>query len=99
VSARVCASRPPASAPSTKPPIAIAEAAAESPERGSALKPRNIGAQTNGSVIRPASYCGVVGVKPGYGTTPVDGVFAFAPTFDTVGSFARSVRLAGSRPT
>ncbi|MDT7728843.1 MAG: hypothetical protein QOI21_5419 [Actinomycetota bacterium] len=57
--------------------------------------PLAIGTQTNGSVIRPASYCGVVGVKPSYGTVPVDGVFAFAPTFDTVGSFARSVRLAG----
>jgi Asp-tRNA(Asn)/Glu-tRNA(Gln) amidotransferase A subunit family amidase len=57
--------------------------------------PLAIGTQTNGSVIRPASYCGVVGVKPSHGTIPVDGVFAFAPTFDTVGSFARSVRLAG----
>jgi Asp-tRNA(Asn)/Glu-tRNA(Gln) amidotransferase A subunit family amidase len=57
--------------------------------------PLAIGTQTNGSVIRPASYCGVVGVKPSYGTIPVDGVFAFAPSFDTVGSFARSVELAG----
>ena len=54
-----------------------------------------IGTQTNGSVIRPASFCGVVGVKPSYGAIPVDGVFPFAPSFDTVGSFARSVRLAG----
>lgn len=58
--------------------------------------PLAIGSQTNGSVIRPASYCGVVGVKPSYGTIPVDGVFPFAPTFDTVGSFARSVELAGA---
>jgi Asp-tRNA(Asn)/Glu-tRNA(Gln) amidotransferase A subunit family amidase len=57
--------------------------------------PLAIGSQTNGSVIRPASFCGVVGVKPSYGTIPADGTFLFAPTFDTVGSFARSVRLAG----
>src|SRR5882757_2446991 len=57
--------------------------------------PLAIGTQTNGSVIRPASFCGVVGVKPSYGAIPVDGLFPFAPSFDTVGSFARSVRLAG----
>jgi Asp-tRNA(Asn)/Glu-tRNA(Gln) amidotransferase A subunit family amidase len=57
--------------------------------------PLAIGSQTNGSVIRPASFCGVVGVKPSYGTIPTDGMFVFAPSFDTVGSFARSVRLAG----
>jgi Asp-tRNA(Asn)/Glu-tRNA(Gln) amidotransferase A subunit family amidase len=57
--------------------------------------PLAIGTQTNGSVIRPAAFCGVVGVKPSYGTIPVDGMFVFAPSFDTVGSFARSVQLAG----
>jgi Asp-tRNA(Asn)/Glu-tRNA(Gln) amidotransferase A subunit family amidase len=57
--------------------------------------PLAIGTQTNGSVIRPASFCGVVGVKPSYGTIPSDGMFVFAPSFDTVGSFARSVQLAG----
>jgi Asp-tRNA(Asn)/Glu-tRNA(Gln) amidotransferase A subunit family amidase len=57
--------------------------------------PLAIGTQTNGSVIRPASFCGVVGVKPSHGAIPVDGLFPFAPSFDTVGSFARSVRLAG----
>lgn len=57
--------------------------------------PLAIGSQTNGSVIRPASFCGVVGVKPSYGTIPVTGMFGFAPSFDTVGSFARSVQLAG----
>jgi Asp-tRNA(Asn)/Glu-tRNA(Gln) amidotransferase A subunit family amidase len=59
------------------------------------LVPLAIGTQTNGSVIRPASFCGVVGFKPSYGTISVDGVFPFAPSFDTVGSFARSVQLAG----
>lgn len=57
--------------------------------------PLAIGTQTNGSVIRPASFCGVVGVKPSHGAIPVDGLFPFAPSFDTVGSFARTVRLAG----
>ena len=50
-----------------------------------------IGTQTNGSIIRPAAYCGVVGYKPTVGTIPVAGVHPFAPTFDTVGTFARTV--------
>ena len=50
-----------------------------------------IGTQTNGSVIRPAAYCGVVGYKPTLGAIPVHGVHPFSPTFDTVGTFARSV--------
>lgn len=53
-----------------------------------------IGTQTNGSVIRPASYCGVVGYKPTLGTIPIQGMHPFSPTFDTVGTFARSVRDA-----
>ncbi|MDT7799079.1 MAG: hypothetical protein QOI78_2512 [Actinomycetota bacterium] len=40
-SANRCAIRPPASAPRTKPAIAVSEAVADRPERGSALKPRN----------------------------------------------------------
>jgi Asp-tRNA(Asn)/Glu-tRNA(Gln) amidotransferase A subunit family amidase len=55
-----------------------------------------IGTQTNGSVIRPAAYCGVVGFKPTYGTIPTDGLWLFAPSFDTVGAFARTVELAGT---
>ena len=50
-----------------------------------------IGTQTNGSVIRPAAFCGVVGYKPSYGSVPIGGALAFAPTFDTVGVFTRSV--------
>lgn len=50
-----------------------------------------IGTQTNGSVIRPAAYCGVVGYKPTIGAIPVHGMHPFSPTFDTVGTFARSV--------
>jgi Asp-tRNA(Asn)/Glu-tRNA(Gln) amidotransferase A subunit family amidase len=50
-----------------------------------------LGTQTNGSVIRPAAFCGVVGFKPSLGASPVDRILVFAPTFDTVGVFTRSV--------
>ena len=50
-----------------------------------------LGTQTNGSVIRPAAFCGVVGFKPSHDTASVSGVLAFASTFDTVGVFARNV--------
>lgn len=53
--------------------------------------PGAVGTQTNGSVIRPAAYCGVVGYKPTVGAIPIHGVHPFSPTFDTVGTFARSV--------
>lgn len=54
-----------------------------------------VGTQTSGSVIRPASYCGVVGFKPTYDRIPTAGVKALAPSLDTVGVFARSVQDAG----
>lgn len=50
-----------------------------------------IGTQTNGSVIRPAAYCGVVGFKPTLGAIPFAGANLFSETFDTVGTFTRSV--------
>jgi len=50
-----------------------------------------IGTQTNGSVIRPAAYCGVVGFKPTWDALPFSGVGTFSPTLDTLGVFARSV--------
>ena len=53
--------------------------------------PAAIGTQTNGSVIRPAAYCGVVGFKPTIGLVPFDGVAVFSRTFDTLGTLARSV--------
>jgi Asp-tRNA(Asn)/Glu-tRNA(Gln) amidotransferase A subunit family amidase len=50
-----------------------------------------IGTQTNGSIVRPAAYCGVVGFKPTSTAIPVDGVYLFSPTLDTVGTFTRAV--------
>jgi aspartyl-tRNA(Asn)/glutamyl-tRNA(Gln) amidotransferase subunit A len=50
-----------------------------------------IGSQTGGSIIRPAAFCGVCGLKPAYQEVSEDGVFPFAPTLDHPGPFARSV--------
>ncbi len=50
-----------------------------------------IGTQTNGSVIRPASFCGVYGFKPSRGLVFNGGVLPCAPSLDQVGVFARSV--------
>jgi Asp-tRNA(Asn)/Glu-tRNA(Gln) amidotransferase A subunit family amidase len=53
--------------------------------------PAALGTQTNGSVIRPAAYCGVVGFKPTLGIIPFDGVSLFSQTLDTIGTFTRTV--------
>ena len=50
--------------------------------------PLAIGTQTGGSVIRPASYCGVTGYKPTFGAIPRRGVLMQSPTLDTMGVFA-----------
>ena len=55
-----------------------------------------LGTQTNGSVIRPAAFCGVVGFKPGHGASDTRGMLSFAPTLDTVGVFARNVADAAA---
>ncbi|MCY3769603.1 MAG: amidase [Gammaproteobacteria bacterium] len=52
--------------------------------------PLAIGSQTNGSVIRPASYCGVYGFKPSRGILSRRGVFQTSPTLDQLGLFARN---------
>jgi len=53
--------------------------------------PVAIGTQTNGSVIRPAAYCGIVGFKPSKDALPFSGVNLFSPTVDTLGLLARTV--------
>lgn len=53
--------------------------------------PVALGTQTAGSVIRPASFNGVVGFKPTHGTVPTAGVKDLSPSFDTVGVLARTV--------
>jgi Asp-tRNA(Asn)/Glu-tRNA(Gln) amidotransferase A subunit family amidase len=53
--------------------------------------PVALGTQTNGSVIRPAAFCGVVGFKPSFGTLPITGALPFAATLDQAGVFARNV--------
>ena len=55
------------------------------------MVPLAIGTQTNGSVIRPASFCGVYGFKPTFGLIPRTGVLTQSPPLDQVGVFARSL--------
>jgi Asp-tRNA(Asn)/Glu-tRNA(Gln) amidotransferase A subunit family amidase len=55
------------------------------------LVPLAIGSQTGGSIIRPASYCGVTGFKPSFGLLPTAGLKCFSWSLDTVGLFAASV--------
>ena len=55
------------------------------------IVPLALGTQTVGSIIRPAAFCGIVGLKPSFGTIPIGGVHAFAPSLDHLGLFARSV--------
>ncbi len=55
------------------------------------MLPLAIGTQTAGSVIRPASFCGVAGFKPTYGLVSTGGALAFSPSLDTVGFFAPTV--------
>jgi Asp-tRNA(Asn)/Glu-tRNA(Gln) amidotransferase A subunit family amidase len=51
--------------------------------------PLALGTQTVGSIVRPASFCGVVGMKPSFGKIPSAGVVYFSPTVDHVGFFCR----------
>ena len=66
-----------------------------------------VGTDTGGSVRSPAAYCGVVGLKPGRGRVPLDGVHPLSPTLDHVGVIAATVAeaemassvMAGHAPT
>lgn len=53
------------------------------------------GTQTSGSIIRPASYCGVVGYKPSFGTINSTGAKVLSHSLDTIGVITRNVRDAG----
>ncbi|MEH2626526.1 Asp-tRNA(Asn)/Glu-tRNA(Gln) amidotransferase A subunit family amidase [Bradyrhizobium sp. AZCC 1719] len=53
--------------------------------------PLALGTQTGGSVIRPASFCGVAAIKPSYHVLPTVGVKCYSWTLDTVGLFAAGV--------
>ncbi len=66
------------------------------------MVPVAYGTQTAGSVIRPASFCGVVGFKPRHGWVSTAGVKRLSARLDTLGTFGRTVadaaRLAGFEP-
>ena len=55
------------------------------------MVPLALGSQTNGSVIRPAAFCGAYGFKPSHGLVPRTGILKLSRTLDHVGVFARSL--------
>ncbi len=56
-----------------------------------AMVPAALGTQTAGSILRPASFCGIVGFKPSFGRVSRAGVIPFAWSLDTMGPLTRSV--------
>ena len=54
------------------------------------MVPVAFGTQTRGSVLRPASYCGVTGFKASYGLLSLEGVLPFAKSLDTLGAFTHT---------
>jgi amidase len=60
---------------------------------GGGLVDLALGSDTGGSVRVPASYCGIYGMRPTHGRISLDGIMPLAPSFDTVGWFARDPKL------
>lgn len=54
------------------------------------MVPFALGTQTRGSILRPASFCGITGFKPTYGLVSIEGVLPYAKSLDTIGFFTQT---------